>query len=579
MASALREILASFGFEADTKVLDEVDDRIGKGIESLEKFGRAAFAAFAVDKVKDFVFGLAEQAEQLEVQSRMLGLSTDALQGWQYAASQVGVGAEDVTMAMTRLGRSVADAGQKGKGPGAEALAALGVAAKDAHGDLKSVDTLMEEIADGLQKIPTGAKQTQVAMNLFGRSGAKLLPLLKDGRAGIKKFRDEVEELGGGLNEDFIKRSKESLQETRRLGMAWTSLKVIIVGTILPYITRLVSGVKEVSLYFIRLSEHSSILQAATLALALIGIVKLSSAMGGLGNVMRILGTRILPILAAFLLVEDFITFMRGGDSLIGRGLDKAFGPGTADSVRKWVNGVWREFRSFIDDIRSRPAKLLDDWHVFTTQLGADVEDLFGSVIGGYLRMMGRQFLLVLDIMFGGADNFHTKMILIWGAIQLLGIQASDVFKYGWLAAIAAIEDSFVNLWNTIVGGWTKTLGVIRDVAAKIPGFGQQTQGLTDIINGLESTKGAGDSAARVNAAFAADNKRNRETGDFIASQLAASPAIGGATIQGGVNVSVSVPPGTDADLARRVGDAAAKGTKNALNTRQIQAALVPGGQ
>lgn len=76
------------------------------------------------------------------------------------------------------------------KGPKgvAAALAALGLSAVDTSGKMKSTDEVMLEVADKFKMMPDGAKKSALAIQLFGKSGADMIPLLNGGRQAVERL-------------------------------------------------------------------------------------------------------------------------------------------------------------------------------------------------------------------------------------------------------------------------------------------------------------------------------------------------------------------------------------------------------
>lgn len=65
-----------------------------------------------------------------------------------------------------------------GSNPAGKALAALGISATDAAGQVKGVDEVMIAVADKFAAVQDGRAKTAIAMQLFGKSGAQLIPTL-----------------------------------------------------------------------------------------------------------------------------------------------------------------------------------------------------------------------------------------------------------------------------------------------------------------------------------------------------------------------------------------------------------------
>jgi lambda family phage tail tape measure protein len=76
----------------------------------------------------------------------------------------------------------------------------LGVNVKDTNGQLIPTDKALKQIADKFADMPDGAKKAQLAVALFGKSGAELIPLLNEGAASMEKFTYKI-------SDDFAARS------------------------------------------------------------------------------------------------------------------------------------------------------------------------------------------------------------------------------------------------------------------------------------------------------------------------------------------------------------------------------------
>ena len=135
--------------------------------------------------------------------SQSLGLTVESLSALGYAAEASGLSQDELGASLNKLSKTAADAALGGNAQAA-AFAAIGVAAKGADGVLKNTDVLLSEIADKFSTYADGAAKTALAQNIFGESGAKLLPLLNAGAEGIKELADEAEMLGLVMGTDAV---------------------------------------------------------------------------------------------------------------------------------------------------------------------------------------------------------------------------------------------------------------------------------------------------------------------------------------------------------------------------------------
>ena len=119
--------------------------------------------------------------------SQKTGVSVEALSRFSKAAKVSGTDVEGVTKALVKLSKGLIEA-KNGQGQAGEALKSMGISATDASGKLKGTDQIMLEIANKFKAMPNGAEKTALALQLFGRSGADLIPMLNMGGEAIGKF-------------------------------------------------------------------------------------------------------------------------------------------------------------------------------------------------------------------------------------------------------------------------------------------------------------------------------------------------------------------------------------------------------
>jgi hypothetical protein len=125
--------------------------------------------------------------------SKRTGVATESLSVLQFAAEQTGTDMAGVEAAVKKMQKSIFAAGSGSK-EAAEALAMVGLSASDLAG--LSADEQMGKIADGLMSIQDPGTRAAVAMQIFGKAGTDILPMLDGGSAGMAAFADEAKRLG-----------------------------------------------------------------------------------------------------------------------------------------------------------------------------------------------------------------------------------------------------------------------------------------------------------------------------------------------------------------------------------------------
>lgn len=219
--------IAELGFKTETSDLDKADRKLNDLTRSAEKAERGAgklssgFGALAGAALKfaaplaglvsvagmvGFVRSTAEAADEVGKLSARLGIASDSLQRLQFAASMSGASSATLTTSIQFLARAVEEA-KEGNEDIIDTFDRLGVSTQELRA--LSVDQIFVEIAERLSNTADGTEKVAIAMKLFGRSGAELIPTLNEGAEGLKKLGDEAERAGAVLSEDLIKASTE----------------------------------------------------------------------------------------------------------------------------------------------------------------------------------------------------------------------------------------------------------------------------------------------------------------------------------------------------------------------------------
>ncbi len=173
--------------------------------------------------------GAIDAADDMNDLSQKTGVSVERLSQLQQAADKSGTSLDAVGGAMVKLNRGLAEGADSKAG---EALKSLGINANDATGKLKSTDQIMLEVADKFAKMPDSAQKSALAMQLFGKSGADLIPLLNGGR-------DSIESLSVTMTGKFAKGADEFNDKMVDLQTGMTRLGVSIGTALLPFIGKL----------------------------------------------------------------------------------------------------------------------------------------------------------------------------------------------------------------------------------------------------------------------------------------------------------------------------------------------------
>lgn len=189
--------------------------------------GAAAGAAAMVARVSN-------HADNLGKSSQSIGVPIEDLARLTHAAEMSGSSFEQLSVGVRKFSQSIGDVLEGGSSESAKAFDALGVSVKDSAGKLKSTESIIGDVAEVFSKMENGARKTDAAMALFGKSGTALIPMLNTGREGMRKMGVEAENLGLVISDNTFKAAEAFNDNLARMGKAATGVGNTLVSGILP---------------------------------------------------------------------------------------------------------------------------------------------------------------------------------------------------------------------------------------------------------------------------------------------------------------------------------------------------------
>lgn len=233
------------GMDRAARLADRRSKDISKAIDRGLKGAVGSVAAFTAGLVGgllsaqaafDAFMNAVNNADRLDELSARLGISTEQLSEWGYAAKLSGSDLESLTGSIQKFSKTVATAADANSRQ-AELFASLGISVKDAAGNLRDVEDLLPEVADRFKALDNETTETALAMELFGRSGAELLEFLNRGSDGLSELADEARELGGVIDGETAQAAAAFKDEIDRLRVATNGYFTVVARELLPALT------------------------------------------------------------------------------------------------------------------------------------------------------------------------------------------------------------------------------------------------------------------------------------------------------------------------------------------------------
>lgn len=275
---------------------------LGALVPAVSVAGMAALAKGAIDTADDFA-----------KMSAKTGASVEQLSKFKQAADLGGSSIEEVGNSMLKLNRALGT----GEGPAIEALKTLGINANDANGKLKSTDAIMLEVADKFKAMPDGANKSALAMELFGKSGANMIPMLNGGSKAIDGLNATMTTKFAKAAEVFNDRITTIQAKLMELGVQLADVLMPVFNGLMSLIETIVSAIGGLPgpIQAIILSVVALTAVLVILAPAISAVISIAGVLAGLkigatiAGWAALAGPAITAISAAF---SGLLTFLTG---------------------------------------------------------------------------------------------------------------------------------------------------------------------------------------------------------------------------------------------------------------------------
>lgn len=235
-------------------------------IQAADLAGKALGAigvALSVTAFTGFIKKAIDTADAFDEMSGRVGVSAKELSLLRLAYAQAGLGNDAMASSLAKLSKEMSD--------GNVGLRALGVNAKNTDGSLRSTTSVLFEIADKFKGLEDGASKTSLAMEIFGKSGAEMVPLLSSGSEGIQELTELSEKLGIVIENETAAKAGQfnDTLELLQLGIEGVGMRAS--AKLLPTLNSLTGSFLESMTAGDRLSSIADVLATALKGLYSVG--------------------------------------------------------------------------------------------------------------------------------------------------------------------------------------------------------------------------------------------------------------------------------------------------------------------
>jgi hypothetical protein len=432
---ALRDILVQFDVVVNQKPLEEAQQRSDRLISkfneaSVAMAGMAIGVGVAAKATYDFISSTVAAADDVGDLAARLGIATDEFQVMQAVAEDVGSSMGTMQTSFRTLASELRDGGKN--------LSALGVATRNADGSMRSVTDVFWDAGAALGSTEDQAKRLELAQKLLGRGGLELLPIFSGGADAIAEYRAQIAETAVVFDEDFIEAADRVAKQQQALHHRLQRVRVLVVSQLLPAFSTFVGWLEKGATVVGRFVKSGRALQ---IALAGIGAFiarwalakNLGSIVGWLFRIrdgFRLLGRFLLRFALPLLIIDELITLFRGGDTLIGRFIDKLFGVGSAAKAVDLVKVAFGSLIETLGVVLNMGSMTSEEFEMAFIRASNGIRESFDALfawLGDTVSMFGEFFALVWNQAIDGLKSGFTSAIA-WITEKIKAIPGASLF-------------------------------------------------------------------------------------------------------------------------------------------------------
>ena len=390
----------------------------------------------------------AKMGDDLAKMSARTGFTVETLSELGFAADLSGASMEVLENGIRKMQRTLVDAAT-GMASAQEALAILGLTVADL--DQLSPEQQFKLIADRLARIEDPTIKAAAAMELFGRSGTQLLPMLAGGAAGIEQLQEQARKLGLTISTEDAK-AAERFSDT--LSILWKVLKqgVFTVGSALvPMLSQLAQWVTKVAVSageWIKRNKELvvTVLQVAVgIVAAGLALVTLGYAIVGLSKVLAILAAVVTGVGVALKLLGAVLAFLVTPIGLVitavvALGAYILYATGAGAKALGWLG---ERFESLRDDAV------------------ASYQGIADALAAGDIALAAKILWLTLKMEWTKGINFMEKA---WLNFRNFFIKIGYDAWHGLLAVVEIV-------WHALEVGWIETTAFLSKTWTQFTGW------------------------------------------------------------------------------------------------------------
>lgn len=459
----VNELITKFGFIGNLAPQETFNANLKASIGLLAGLG-AAIAGSAAG-VAGWVTSVSQSIDPLVQFSRETGVAIETVQSLGYAASVNGSSVDALQASLGEMTKRVGEFVSTGEGEAKDVAERLGLQFKDMNGQVKNSDVIFRELADKLHGMSQAEKFSVLDKMGIDRSMVQLLSMTGE---EISSLQNKAEALGV-VTQDQADQFAAYNDSLTTLGKGFDGIKFQVAVGFVPVLKDLVDGftdflIANKDLIKNGLAHFGEIIFSVMgmirrflpiIGLITTGFVAWKIAAIGLRTVLATIFSPVVLITAAIiavvLVIDDLLTAMEGGQSVIADFFKDNWGIDIVPALKEakaslmaFINYAIGVFKPLADAIASMFRMV---WHLITGAFTGDFQDamkdaqnIFDSLIAfitGAFGVVGD----AIKYVFGDAGSFVVDVFTT--AIENTKLMFSALWKL--------VTGDFEGAWGDVV--------------------------------------------------------------------------------------------------------------------------------
>jgi phage-related protein len=394
--------------------------------------GIQALGSKVLDFGKDSINAFQDVGKEVKLLQRYTGDTAEEMSKLRFAAEESGVSAETLALGLGKMSKAAATtAGEK-------KFDAIGISVKDMNGHMKSASDIFTEVATKLGGMSNGVEKTNAIMQIFGRSGMELAPLLNQGAEGIAKFKEEAQKFGLVLGQDNLDAVKANIMAHREFHAAIEGMQVQLGQFLYPALTAVTKAFSEI---------------VPVIAQMLMPAFKVLGAI--LDPIVTLIGSgtkAVLDLMENFKIgtgVTNEIGGAFGGFKPVIENVEKAF-----DSLHKFANAfllpIFKDIGNFMK------AQLIENFKAVADVVINDVIPAVTTIVNAISNSLEPVIKSVTAVLIEHKDQFMAVLHVIEDVVAIV-----ETLGRGLLSFIGTIIKDVAPFIGAVLGVAFKAIGIV----------------------------------------------------------------------------------------------------------------------